>query len=145
MPINPEEDWDDAEKVDQIANMVGIRISSNKNLVLIAMVNDEVVGGVYAAWEDDREIDPNSKEPIKNWQYDVVVHPKWQGYKQVGIKLIQAAEKERKQMDAMYGTTTYTKLWVTNPKLARVLQSRRYNFQLDADHGEGGAHLSKYD
>jgi hypothetical protein len=144
--IDPEEDWEFAEKAYQIAKSVNIHISSNKNPTIIALNDDEVIGAVFAAWSPSNDDEAKSTgEDWYEWDYDIVVDPKWQGYRQVGLQLIRQAEETRKQMQIMYGQKAYTHLWVVNPKLARVLQTPRYGFELHSDHGKGGQMLRKFD
>jgi len=101
--IDPEEDWEYGEQAYQIANLVKIRPDSTKQPTIIALNNkDEVIGAAFTSWSDDDEATEMSGEPMARWDFDVVVHPQWQGYEMVGMKLIRQAEQERNNMEAMY-------------------------------------------
>lgn len=142
--IDPEEDWELGAEVDRIAQEVGIRPNRNKNCTIVAMNGDEVVGGVYTSLEDDNDASDHAGEPIGKWDFDVVVAPKWQGYKQVGIQLIRAAEQEQQGHEGMYDRKLYTRLQVVNPKLARVLQHPKFGYQSDGEYSQDNPHLYKY-
>jgi hypothetical protein len=145
--IDPEEDWDKAEEADKIAKIVKIRPDSQKKLTFIATHNDQVIGAVYTGWHYDNDHNDHNYEDKKVvcYSFDVVVHPKFQGFENVGIKLIQEAEKERNSVKEFTDADfIYTKLWVVNPKLANLLQSRKFNYQPESIYNDGSAHLIKY-
>jgi hypothetical protein len=143
--ITPEEDWEEAEKAYQIAKMVNIRPDSTKEPTIIAKNDkDEIIGAAFTSWSDDHDASEQAGEPIAKWDFDVVVHPQWQGYEMVGIRLIKQAEQERKNMESMYDRKSYTRLWVVNPKLAKVLQHPRYGYDAESEYEDGSAHLIKY-
>lgn len=143
--IDPEEDWEYGDQAYQIANLVKIRPDSTKQPTIIALNDkEEVIGAVFTSWSDDQDATEMAGEPIARWDFDVVVHPKWQGYEMVGMKLIRQAETERSNIEAMYDKKAYTRLWVVNPKLARVLQHPKYGYEADAEYKDGSAHLRKY-
>lgn len=143
--IDPEDDWEYGEKAYEIAKMVNIRPNSQKSPTIVALNDqDEVIGAAFTSWHDDDDASTHAGEPISVWDFDVVVHPQWQGYKMVGMQLIQTAEQERKNMENVYGNKAYTKLWVVNPRLAKVLQSRKYGYNSEAEYKDGSAHLVKY-
>ncbi len=141
--IDQEDNWEKVERAYNIANKVGIRPNRNKSPTLVA-VNDhnKVVGAVFTSWEEDRDASETAGQPIAVWDFDVVVDPDWQGREMIGIKLIKAAEKERDNLEAMYDMKAYTRLWVVNPKLSRVLQSPRYGYEVESEHGDS-VHLTK--
>lgn len=143
--INPEDDWEDAEQAYQIAKMVGIRPNRDKEPTIIAK-NDkgEVIGAAFTSWSDDHDATQQAGEPIAQWDFDVVVHPQWQGYEMVGMKLIKQAEEAKKEMESMYDQKAYTRLWVVNPRLAKILQHPKYGYNAEAEHEGGSAHLVKY-
>ena len=123
------EDWEVAEKCEYIAKLSGIRIASNKELSLIAYSDDEPVGAVWAAFTKDDEASQETGEPIYHYDFDVAVLPKFRNG--IGLKLIQAAEAKRKEYEEIYNAKAYTRLWVINPKLARVLQMQKYGYNAD--------------
>ena len=116
--IDPEEDWEMADQAYQIAKLVNIRASRNKNPTIIAL-NDkqDVIGAAFTSWEDDHDMTQQVGEPVAHWDFDVVVHPQWQGYEMVGMKLIRQAEAEKKNLEGQYGQRAYSRMWVVNPKL----------------------------
>jgi hypothetical protein len=143
--INPEDDWEDADQAYQIAKMVNIRPDRNKEPTIIAKnENDEVIGAAFTSWTNDHEASQQAGEPIAKWDFDVVVHPQWQGYEMVGMKLIKQAEDERKNIESMYNQKAYTRLWVVNPKLAKILQHPKYGYDAESEYDNGSAHLVKY-
>jgi len=143
--IDPEEDWEYGEQAYQIAKMVNIRPSQNKNPTIIAL-NDksEVIGAAFTSWEDDHDATQEAGEPIAHYDFDVVVHPSWQGYEMVGMKLIRQAELDRKDLEYQLDQKAYIRTWVVNPKLARVLQTPRYGYEADSEYSDGSAHLRKW-
>ncbi len=143
--INPEDDWEDADQAYQIAKMVNIRPDRNKEPTIIAKnENDEVIGAAFTSWTNDHDASQQEGEPIAKWDFDVVVHPQWQGYEMVGMKLIKQAEDERKNIESMYNQKAYTRLWVVNPKLAKILQHPKYGYDAESEYDDGSAHLIKY-
>lgn len=143
--INPEDDWEDADQAYQIAKMVNIRPDRNKEPTIIAKnENDEVIGAAFTSWTNDHDASQQAGEPIAKWDFDVVVHPQWQGYEMVGMKLIKQAEDERKNIESMYNQKAYTRLWVVNPKLAKILQHPKYGYDAESEYDDGSAHLIKY-
>jgi len=143
--IDQEENWEEAEYAYQIANKVKIRPNRTKSPTIIAINdNNKVIGAVFTSWEEDHDASESAGEPIAVWDFDVVVDPEWQGYEMVGIRLIKQAEQERKNMESMYDRKSYTRLWVVNPKLAKVLQHPRYGYDAESEYEDGSAHLIKY-
>jgi hypothetical protein len=143
--IYPEEDWDQAEVAWQIAKKVNIRPDSTKNPTIIALNDkDDVIGAAFTSWSYDDEISQHLNQPMHRFEFDVVVDPAWQGYEMVGIKLIKAAEKERRELEIMNNLNIYTRLWVVNPKLAKILKSKRYGYDVESEYKDGSAHLVKY-
>ena len=142
--IDQEENWEEAEYAYQIANKVKIHPNRTKSPTIIAINdNNKVIGAVFTSWEEDHDASETAGEPIAVWDFDVVVDPEWQGYEMIGIKLIKAAEKERNNLESMYDMKAYTRLWVVNPRLAKVLQSSRYGYDIESEHKDGSAHLTK--
>lgn len=143
--IDPEEDWMYANTAHEIADMVNIRPGRDKEPTIVAINDqDEVVGAAFTSWHDDDEETQMQGRPIAQWTFDVVVHPKWQGHKLIGIQLIQQAEQERKNLEGMYGQDAYTRLWVVNPKLAQLLQKPKFGYEPESEYSDGSAHLRKY-
>jgi hypothetical protein len=143
--IDPEDDWEDADQAYQIAKMVNIRPDRDKEPTIIAKnKNDEVIGAAFTSWTNDHDASQQAGEPIAKWDFDVVVHPQWQGYEMVGMKLIKQAEDERKNIESMYNQKAYTRLWVVNPKLAKILQHPKYGYDAESEYDDGSAHLIKY-
>lgn len=143
--INPKEDWEHAEVADQIASKVGIRPDSSKSPTIIALNdNDEVIGAAFTSWSDDEDASEMANEPIAQWAFDIVVDPAWQGYEMVGMKLIKAAEQARRDYEVELGQKAYTRLWVVNPRLAKVLQHPKYGYDAESEYNDGSAHLVKY-
>lgn len=142
--IDPEEDWDQAGRAYEIAKIVGIRPDSTKSPTIIASNNGDVVGAAFTSWSSDDDASDHLGEPVNKWQFDVVVHPNWQGNKLIGIKLIQQAERERRNLEVEFGEKAYTRLWVVNPKLAKLLQHKKFGYDVESEYPDGTAHLVKY-
>lgn len=142
--IDPEEDWDQAGRAYEIAKIVGIRPDSTKSPTIIASNNGDVVGAAFTSWSSDDDASDHLGEPVNKWQFDVVVHPNWQGNKLIGINLIQQAERERRNLEVEFGEKAYTRLWVVNPKLAKLLQHKKFGYDVESEYPDGSAHLVKY-
>lgn len=142
--VDPEE-WEEAEQALAIAKMVNIRIDSSKDFTFVALNdNDDVIGAAYTNISTDHDASSSTGEEILVYSFDVVVHPKWQGYEMVGMQLIKACEQERDYIENERGAKVYTRLWVVNPRLAQILQNPRFGYELESEHGGGSAHLVKY-
>lgn len=142
--INSEEDWEEAEQAEMIARQVQIN-TGRKDPVLVAKnQNGDVIGAVFANWSDDHEASQMAGFPVALWDFDVVVRPEYQGYHMVGMKLIRSAEQERKNRESELDQKAYTRLWVVNPRLAKVLQSKRYGYDTEVEYKDGSAHLVKH-
>ena len=142
--VDPEE-WEEAEQALAIAKMVNIRIDSSKDFTFVALNdNDDVIGAAYTNISTDHDASSHEGEEILVYSFDVVVHPKWQGYEMVGMQLIKACEQERDAIENERDVKVYTRLWVVNSRLAQVLQNPRFGYQLESEHGDGSAHLVKY-
>lgn len=142
--INPEDDWEEAEQALAIAKMSGIHVARNKEPSIVALWNNTVIGAAFTSWQPDDEHTSQTGEPWGVWDFDVTVHPNYRGKQQVGMQLIKAAEQMRSEMEDAHQQKGFTSLWVVNPKLAQILQTKRYGYELDADYGDGGMRLRKY-
>lgn len=141
--IDPEEDWEDASRAEAIATISGIRAGRNKEPRIIAYdEKGEVVGAAFVSVEQDHEFSQHYNEPIHRYEFDVVVHPNARGTDLVGIKLIRAAEQDKRNFENEMGKT-FTRLWVVNPKLAKLLQTPKFNYEPEIEHKDGSAHLLK--
>jgi len=142
--IDPEEDWDDADKAEAIATISGIGLDKEKKPRLIAYdEKGEVVGAAFTKANKDAEFSDYYGEPVHRYEFDVVVHPKARGNDLVGIKLIRAAEEDKRKYEAQNGRT-FSRLWVVNPQLARLLQSPKFGYEAESEHSDGTAHLLKW-
>ncbi len=141
-PIDPEEDWELAARVEHISQRVQIRSSRNKDVRLVAMVGDEVVGGVFDEMHEEpraRYLDDESDESgetIRICSFDVVVAPEWQGYQSVGLELIKSAIEQAASNDAQL-----IDLYVVNRRLIPVLCDK---FGFEGEWGSGPAKLYKW-
>lgn len=113
--IDPEEDWELADAVLQIASKVSIRFNRNKDVRIIAMVGDTIIGGAAIDERYQSQYFSDQEEQYAV-DFDVVVDPQWQGYSGVGIKLIKAVERYA----ADIGAAQLTAL-VVNCKLAKYM------------------------
>jgi len=113
--IDPEEDWEAAEDVFQIAKKTGIRPNRNKDVRLVARVGDTVIGGAFTATYED-EYDGEFYQTL---DFDVTVDPQWQGYQRVGLRLIESIIRFAEESDCQVVTA-----FVINSRLARILDSK---------------------
>lgn len=137
--ISPEEDWEDAAAVEQIANRVHIRISRSKDIYLVAKVGDQIIGG--AAWAiiqpSDIEIyQTDLPEDYFGMDVDIVVDPDWQGYQRVGLRILEEVIKSAKQEGAGYITAL-----VVNQRLAKIMDLK-YGFE--GYEGRSPVRMDKY-
>ena len=134
------------DQVSQIFDNSQIRPSSTKKLIDIAILNGEVVGGVYASWNLDDNDFPEEEMARAYFDFDVAVKPEARGHDKVGIHLIDSAiskfESERVEYEEM-GHHTAIKVWVVNPRLKEFLENRR-GFSVFSDYGDGTAQMVKW-
>ena len=62
----------------------------------------------------------------------------------LGVSDVAYIEKERKTFEKIHGRISYTRLWVVNPKLAKILQHPKYGYNAESEYKDGSAHLVKY-
>lgn len=134
------DDWESAEKAEQIAAVSGINIFRNKELTFIAQIGDKVVGAVWSSFAVDRDASESHGEDIYCYDFDVAVAPlsraTGMSSARIGPKLIDAALKHYKSLKSEFGHA-YIRVWVVNPKLAGYLE-RKYGFE-----SEGGGNWSQ--
>lgn len=126
--------YQDADAADAIFKDRGIRVDSTKEISILAVAGDEVIGAVASGWYRE--------EDVQVFAFDVAVkggHDKGL----VGLKLIEEAIRQYQQTAAVYTMPTMMRLWVINPKLVGILE-QRYGFEVEARHGDGSAHLVRY-
>lgn len=116
--IDPEDDWESAAQVEQIANKVRIRPNRNKDVSIVARVGDTVIGGIFTAFDEE----VNEDQVEQTLDFDIVVDPQWQGYKNVGLRLIEATIQYAQESDC-----SAVEAFVINKRLATVLD-RKYGF-----------------
>jgi|688.fasta_scaffold68123_4 GNAT superfamily N-acetyltransferase len=134
--IDPEEDWDQAEQVYNIAQRVGIRPSRDKDVAIVATdMKGDVVGGIFSSFQPDHDMSQQAGEDYHQYEFDVVVAPEYQR-QGVGKLLIQAAESQRKDYESMYNSKAYTSLQVVNPNLHNYLTQQR-GYEIDYEPPEG--------
>ena len=77
------------------------------------------------------------------YDFDVAVLPEYRKHESlVGIKLIDSALEDFQSLKAEE-PRSYVRVWVVNPRLARVLE-RMYGFEPESTHSDGSAHLIYY-
>lgn len=127
------ETWDQAYN---IAEQSGIRISSNKELRIIAVDEDWNVHG--AVWSDysihdeltqEYNYGKDEIEEIYAYDFDVVVKKESRAIgmtsPRVGISLIDAALRDYKYTSEESGYKDCVMVMVVNPKLAKWLEEKR--------------------
>jgi hypothetical protein len=148
--IDPEEDWEAAEAVEQAFRASKIGISRFKQVTLAAFENGEPIGGVLSAWEHDYDRD------VWAFDFDVAVMPGRRGAGRehrglgssgvmdtAGIRLVLAAIQQYESEKHDHGDRTMISVYVVNPKLARFLQTR-LGFELESEYGHGTVQLVRY-
>lgn len=122
--------WITMDQAETIAKNSGIRISSDKNLSLIALNNDQVIGAVWSSIsaEEDQAI----------YDFDVAVG-KDNRNARIGLQLIDAALDDYQYLKSEYDNL-YVRVWVVNPKLVRVLENK-YGFEITSQYSDGSAHM----
>ncbi len=115
VPVD-EDDWETEEQALAIAGDANIHIHRDKQLSLVALAGDEVVGAVWSATTHERG------EAV--YDFDVVVdRPHRSPVAGVGPALIDAALREYRDLAA--DMPAHVRVWVVNPKLARWLEAKR--------------------
>ena len=141
--IDPEENWEEAERVYQIANQVGIRPSRDKDVSIVAVnQNDEVIGGIFSSFHHDDETSQQAGETFHSYDFDVVVAPQYQRLG-VGKLLIKAAEDQRYDLESAYGVKASTNLQVVNPHLHNYLTQKGYDVEYEPPEGNQDSFLSR--
>ena len=112
--------------LDDVFTHAGIRISNSKKFTIAALVKGDAIGGISSEVYTDND----TGEHI--YSFDVAVDPSWQGYQDVGRKLIDMAIYEAKK-----ARTHIIRLFVINRKLADFLDGK-YGFEGNSDHEEDG-------
>lgn len=130
--------WDAAEQAEEVARVSGIRISRNKELSLMALNSSgDVVGAVWSSYENDDD------QEAMVYDFDVAVLPQYRKHESmIGIKLIDSALEDFNNLRAE-NPRSYVRVWVVNPRLARVLE-RMYGFEPENTHGDGSTHMTYY-
>lgn len=113
----------------EIANLSGIRISGDKELSIVALHGDDVVGAVWSSFEPDHDYE----EEVFRYDFDVAVRPDIRSTglvsKKIGPRLIKAALEEYNSLSSEF-QRSYIRVWVVNPKLAKYLEN---NFGFESD------------
>lgn len=126
--------WIAADQADQIAHKSGIRISRDKELLLIALnQNNDVIGAVW------NSIDYNDEHPT--YDFDVAVDPNHRT-STIGPQLITQTIQDYKTHQTEI-ENLHAKVYVINPKLIRVLEAK-YGFQILSQYQNGTAHMILY-
>jgi len=144
LPYDPSEVADQAS---DIASNVGIRISSDKDLSLVAMFGDQCVGAIYSSWSSDTEESDALQTEVYVFDFDVVADPSYRprGLSRAalaGPALIDAALEMYNDL-ASSVDKSLIRVWVVNKRLAEFLENR-YGFDVESTHGEHSVHMVKY-
>lgn len=128
--------WMSAQQAETVANRSGIRIARDKELIYVAVVDDNVVGAVWSAWYRDDQSD------AMVFNFDVAVDPQYRGQALIGLRLIDSALQEYKYESGTF-ERSYIRVYVVNPRLVRVLENR-YGFETEEQYSHGAAHMVRY-
>jgi hypothetical protein len=112
--IDPEDEWELAEQGAQAISNSGIRPDRGKDISLVAMHGDDVVGGVASGWDGNA------------FSFDVGIDPTFirHNLARAGLKLIDAAIDLFDSESEAY-ERPYMRLHVVNPQLAKYLEYNR--------------------
>ena len=124
-----DEDYEIHQEAELVMKQVGIRPDSTKELKLVAVDNDVVIGAVYAGWHRDND----EEGEIHVFSWDIGVLPKYQGQR-VGTMLIDDIMKTYRSEQGDYGDRTMVQLQVVNPRLTTLLINK-YGFKLHKEIG----------
>ena len=132
--IRPPSTRDDQSGADYVFDLAGLRWEDGKSLWYVAADGEDVVGAVVGKWQEDED---------ETWVYDfdVAVHPDYQGFARIGPKLIDTAIKEYERRKRTVPSAEM-RIYAANPKVVGFLTSR-YGFQIDDEYPNGKALLSR--
>jgi hypothetical protein len=134
--------YERAQQAEQAFQQSNIHVNRNKNISHVAVENGQVIGAVQSEWSQDTSYG----EPVWVFSFDVAVKPEFRGPQMTGLKLISEAIKHYEQTKGQYaeqGAHTMMRLWVVNPRLVPILESR-FGMEVESDMGEGGSYLIRY-
>jgi ribosomal protein S18 acetylase RimI-like enzyme len=123
--------WLALDQAEKIASDAGIRISRDKEINFIALVDDNVVGATWKSitYDEDQLI----------YDFDVAVSKEHRSYN-IGIDLIRNSISEFRSISHY---DSKIRVWVINPKLVNVLE-RRFGFEISSKYSDGSAHMEYY-
>src|SRR6185369_1663761 len=107
------------DAAEMLAKRVGIRISNDKDLALMALSGDTVIGAVWSSFNYDDAASRELGERVHVYDFDIVTEPTARG-SLPGPKLIDAALADWR--DRSTDMLSYVSVWVVNPKLAAFLE-----------------------
>lgn len=134
--------WITLEQAENVTEKAGIRPNSNKELLFMAMVNDDVVGAVWYSFEHNN--DDDEAVTFDEWNvfdFDVAADPEFRS-RRVGIQLIEAALEEYHSLKSEH-PQTLVNVHVINPRLIGVLENK-FGFDIEAEHSDGSADMVYY-
>ena len=112
------EDIDGADEDDayQMAKKHGISVLSDKEIYVVAVSNDEVVGAIWTAWSS------------KEFSFDVVVRDDFQG-QGLGKKLVEIGISTFDEDKEAYGDDAIMRLDVINIKMEKMLLKKGFEIE----------------
>jgi ribosomal protein S18 acetylase RimI-like enzyme len=124
------------DQADEVFRLAEIRINRAKNITILAVLGEQVIGAVATAWQENRD------EDAWEFSWDIAVHPEYRK-SGIGARLIREALAAYESEKADYGDRTVMRLWVVNPRLANVLE-QHYGFEIESELGHGQKIMTKY-
>jgi hypothetical protein len=112
-----------------------INLDRNKDINRVVILDGKVIGAISSSW--------NVYDNIATFAFDMAIKPEYRGDVGTLFKMIKEGIDMYDQDRGDYedaGNYTEMSLWVVNRKLIPVLG--RYGFEVDEDHGGGGATMS---
>lgn len=143
-----DEDWEKAEAAEAIMKKVNVRPSRDKNLSLVAELNDEVIGAVYTSVSHNQDAEQyNAGERGKQitvFSFDIGIDPKHQGGT-VAYELVKTVLNDFQNQANEFGKDCIVYNYVINPVMARMLE-RFFGYEMttESEHEGYYANMIKF-
>jgi GNAT superfamily N-acetyltransferase len=125
-----------AEQAEAVFRECKIGVNRDKDLTLVAMDGDVMMGALYASSSFEDE-DGNE---YMEYSFDVAVKPEAQK-SGIGTMLVTRAMREASGMGEL---PVKVKVWVVNPNMERVLERMGFSDGDECRHGDGSCHMEKW-
>jgi GNAT superfamily N-acetyltransferase len=133
-----EDHYSIADQAEAIFKLCKIGVNRDKELTLVAMNDDTVVGALYAS----SSVEDYDGQEYVEYSFDVAVRPEFQRTG-VGTLLTKACLRDA----ASRGDgdlPVLVKVWVVNPNMEKVLGSLGFSDGDEQRHSGGSCHMEKW-